>query len=45
MSSESGLVELHSELLILLQKFHQFCVENDIHYSLHGGSLLGAVRE
>lgn len=45
MPSESNLVELHSELLILLEKFHQFCVRHDIHYTLHGGSLLGAVRE
>lgn len=45
MPSEPNLVELHSELLILLQEFHQFCVENNIQYSLQAGSLLGAVRE
>lgn len=45
MPSDPKLLELHSELLVLLEKFHEFCVENDIRYSLHGGTLLGAVRE
>lgn len=45
MASEPQLVELHNDLLVLLQKFHQFCVEHDIRYTLHGGTLLGAVRE
>lgn len=36
---------LHKEMLILLKKFHDFCMTNDIKYSLHGGTLLGAIRE
>lgn len=30
--------------LDILQDFHDFCVKNDIHYSLSGGTLLGAIR-
>ena len=36
---------IHNELLILLKKLHDICIENEIRYSLHGGTLLGAVRE
>lgn len=36
---------IHEELLVLLKKFHQYCLENGIKYSLHGGTLLGAIRE
>ena len=39
------LAVIHEELLILLQRLHEICLENDIRYSLHGGTLLGAVRE
>lgn len=45
MPHEPQTQELHSEMLILLKNFHSFCVENNIKYSLHGGTLLGAVRE
>lgn len=45
MPSEPVLKETHRELLILLEKFHQVCVSHSIHYTLHGGTLLGAVRE
>lgn len=45
MYSEHELTELHNELLYLLKQFHKFCVKNDIKYSIHGGTLLGAVRE
>ena len=41
----SKLEVLHQELLLLLIKFHCYCVENKIQYSLHGGTLLGAIRE
>ena len=37
--------ELQVEILKLLKKFHKSCVDNSIKYTLHGGSLLGAVRE
>ncbi len=37
--------QLHIDMLILLQKFDAICRENDIHYSLHGGTLLGCIRE
>ena len=40
-----NLKDIHEELLVLLQKMHEFCLANDIRYSLHGGTLLGAVRE
>lgn len=45
MPSEPGIREIHSQLLILLNRFHEICVENGIRYSLHGGTLLGAIRE
>lgn len=37
--------EIHEELLYGLKMFHSFCMEKGIQYSLHGGTLLGAVRE
>ena len=45
MPSEPELRELHQQMLVLLQKFHEICMENGIKYSLYGGTLLGAVRE
>ena len=36
---------IHCELLVLLRFFHDLCIKNDIKYSLHGGTLLGAIRE
>lgn len=36
---------IHEELLILLKRFDDLCTEHGIAYSLHGGSLLGAIRE
>lgn len=36
--------EVQQFSLDILQDFHDFCVRNDIHYSLSGGTLLGAVR-
>ena len=37
--------QLHMDMLVLLQKFDAICRENGIHYSLHGGTLLGCIRE
>lgn len=45
MPSEAGMEELHKDLLVLLNDFHQLCMDNDIKYSLHAGTLLGAIRE
>ena len=42
---DNNIKEIQSELLVLLKRFHLICTENDIRYSLHGGTLLGAVRE
>lgn len=38
------LEDVHKVLYDILVDIHEFCVENDIKYSLSGGSLLGAVR-
>jgi len=37
--------ETQQRLLELLKEFDQICRENDIQYTLHGGTLLGAIRE
>ena len=37
--------EIQTELLVLLKEFDRICRDNQIKYSLHGGTLLGAVRE
>lgn len=39
------LIRKQSSMLLALKKFHQICTENSIEYSLHGGTLLGAIRE
>ena len=39
-----GLNKLHEEYLHMMDDFNRYCIENDINYSLSGGSLLGAVR-
>lgn len=36
--------EVHDILYDILVDIHEFCVENDIKYSLAGGTLLGAIR-
>lgn len=36
---------IHEEMLVLIEIFDKFCRERGIKYSLHGGTLLGAVRE
>ena len=37
--------QIHSDMLLLLEKFDAICRENNIMYSLHGGTLLGCIRE
>lgn len=39
-----GLEKYHAEMLEVMKALHAFCVQNDIKYSLTGGSLLGAIR-
>lgn len=39
-----GVKGIQEELLTLAKKFHVFCEENGIEYSLNSGSCLGAVR-
>lgn len=36
---------IHEELLVLMKKFDDICQKHGVHYSLHGGTLLGAIRE
>ena len=36
--------EVQRMSLDILQDFHNFCVKNGLHYSLSGGTLLGAIR-
>ena len=45
MPSEPQLKQFHQQALVLLKRFHALCLENGIKYSLHGGTLLGAVRD
>lgn len=39
-----GTFEIQNELLLLLKEFDDFCVRNNIDYSVSSGTLLGAVR-
>ncbi len=39
-----GLADIHANLFEIMQFIHTICIENDIKYSLTGGSLLGAIR-
>ena len=37
--------EVHKKLLNLMIELDKICLEHNISYTLHGGSLLGAIRE
>ena len=37
--------KIHRSLLGMLKKFDEICRKNEIEYTLHGGTLLGAIRE
>lgn len=39
-----GLADIHADLFEIMKFIHKVCVDNDIKYSLTGGSLLGAIR-
>lgn len=41
---EIGIEELKKLQVEMLEKIHQFCIDNNIRYSLAAGTLLGAVR-
>lgn len=41
---ELTLQELQNEELLILKDVHNFCVNNNIRYSLYGGTLIGALR-
>lgn len=43
-AKEIDLKECQTELLELMQEFHNFCEDNDINYFMGSGTLLGAVR-
>jgi lipopolysaccharide cholinephosphotransferase len=42
--NEAVMKEFHHRLCLLMNEIHKICVENNIKYTLLGGSLLGAVR-
>lgn len=44
MENEYGLAEIHKALIEALDELDEICRDNKIHYSLHGGTLLGARR-
>lgn len=39
------LIKEQQAILLILKKIHEVCEKNNISYSLHGGSLLGAIRD
>lgn len=41
---EIDLKTMHQRLLLMMDEIHSICVDNDIHYSLMGGTLIGAIR-
>lgn len=41
---EQQLKQLHGRLLLIMDEIHRICVDNNINYTLAGGSLIGAVR-
>lgn len=45
MPSEKDKIALHNDLKQILIIFNKICIDNNIKYSLHGGTLLGAIRE
>lgn len=44
-NNDDNIEAIHMELLVLLEEFDAICRKNNVNYSLHGGTLLGAIRE
>lgn len=44
MNNELSTKDIQSISLEIMKYFHKFCELNDIHYTLYGGSLIGAIR-
>ena len=44
MATDNALNATQRELLNMLKEFEKICAEHDLHYSLAGGTLIGAVR-
>ena len=44
MLDDNQLKALHQRLLVIMDEIHNICVQNGIHYTLIGGSLIGALR-
>ena len=42
---DKSIHDVQEEILYALVKIHNYCIQNEINYSLHGGTLIGAVRE
>lgn len=45
MNTTPTIKETQKEILAILKEFDRVCRKNDINYSLHGGTLLGAIRD
>ena len=45
LDNQYGCLVIQQSLLALIKQFHSLCFQNNVNYSLIGGSLLGAVRE
>ena len=40
----NDLKDLHQHLIVLMNEVHQICIENNIQYTMMGGTLIGAIR-
>lgn len=44
-TNEYGVQEIQTNLLAFMKRLDKLCAQNGIQYTLHGGTLLGAIRE
>lgn len=44
MSDNYDLTEFHNRLCLLMNEIHKICIDNNINYTLLGGTLIGALR-